>query len=504
MKKCMGLILFGLLIVAFSAPVYAQFEWKVSGYLDTNYFYYRNIYKTAQITGGYVDMTRPTGNTMGDTRSIDKTGSYFNTRGRFKFDAAMGKDVTGTMFFEMDSARWGETQGGVNQSGKWVADQPDVEVKNLYLDFAIPYFGIPVPMTARVGIQPLVVAPEMAITTDGPGITLGFKADPVTISPFWFKASQSKEYASTDADVFGAQLIAKVSTLTVGAYGVLYDMRTYPLASVTYTSVDPSFKGKMWWFGGYAQGMMGPLNMKADFVMDKGSVKSFGATSTYEDVKYQGWATRLRLSYPIEMFEIGAQGMYATGSDLQKTSGTGLPGSTVGNTAAGGGQSYKVGSYVIPPGSEANTGFGVNSSGFFYGGNPLTSRTPDFTGSNGNSMSRGALGGTWFAQAFASYKVAPWYKITALGAYIGDTTKNGNTIGTATKKGTNTPRDDNFIGWELGLFNEIQIYKNLTWGTVFSYMIAGDALDIRGLGVPGDNVSPADPYMIGTILKYTW
>jgi hypothetical protein len=497
MKKCMGLILFGMLIVAFSAPVYAQFEWKVSGYLDTNYFYFKNIYKTSSIYGGYIDMNSVS---MGDTRSLNKTGQYFNTRGRFKFDAAMGKDVTGTMFFEMDSTRWGEVAGGVNQSGKWVADQPDVEVKNLYLDFAIPYFGIPVPMTARLGIQPLVVRPEMAITTDGPGITLGFKADPVTISPFWFKASHVKDYAADDTDVFGAQLIAKVDKLTLGAYGVFYDMRTYPLASATSAAIDPSYKGRMVWFGGYADGMLGPMNMKADFVMDKGSVKGNGIQSTAPDVKYQGWATRLRLSFPIEMFEIGAQGMYATGSDQQKTSGSGLPGSTVGNTAAGGGQSYKVGSYVIPPGSEENTGFGVNSAGFFYGGNPVTSRGPDFTGSSGTAMSRGALGGTWFAQAFASFKLTPWYKITALGQYIGDTTKNGNTIGTA-RKASGDPRDDSTIGWELGLFNEIQIYKSLTWGTVLSYMIAKDGLDVWD---GARNVSPQNPYFIGSIVKYVW
>ena len=222
--------------------------------------------------------------------------------------------------------------------------------------------------------SPWLSRPKWLITTDGPGITLGFKADPVTISPFWFKASQSKDYAATDADVFGAQLIAKVDKLTLGAYGVFYDMRTYPLASVTLSSADPSFKARMYWFGGYAQGRMGPINMKADFVMDKGKVKDFGAVA-HDDVKYQGWAARLRLAIPVEMFEVGAQGMYATGSDTKRDNGTGLPGG-----------STKVGSYVIPPGSEENTSFGTNGSGFFFGGNGITSRGPDFTGSSGTSM----------------------------------------------------------------------------------------------------------------------
>jgi len=499
MKKCIGLILFGLLIVAFSAPVYAQFEWKVSGLIDSNFVIYKNIFYSSQITGGATDTM---GNPMGDTRSLNKTGQYFNTRGRFKFDAVMGKDVTGTMFFEMDSTRWGETGTNRNNVGKWDADRDAVEVKNLFLDFGIPYFGVPIPMTARVGIQPIAVRPEMLVNTDGPGITLGFKLDPVTISPFWAKASHSKDYAAADADVFGANLIAKVSTMTLGAYGMFYDMRTYPLTAVSVTTSDPTNKARMYWFGGYADGKLGPMNMLADFVMDKGAVKTY-ADGAQPDVNYQGWASRLKLSLPVEMFEIGMQGMYASGSDLTKTSGTGTPGSTVSNTAAGGGASYKVGSYVLPPASNNESSFGAQGTGMFYS-NPLTGRTPAFNTGNATSMYRGALGGTYFIEAFASMKLAPWYKVTFLGEYIGDTTTNGNTLGTAQKKGSTQLRDDNFIGWELGLFNEIQIYKNLSWGTVFSYLIAGDALDIRGTGAPGDNISPDNPWFVGSIVKYTW
>ena len=473
MKKCIGLILFGLLIVAFSAPVYAQFEWKVSGMMDSNFVAYKNIYASPQIYGGAVDSN---GNAMGDTRSLNKMGQYFNTRGRFKFDAAMGKEVTGTMFFEMDSTRWGETTDGRNAVGRWDADRAAVEVKNLFMDFAIPYMGIPIPMTARVGIQPIVARPEMLTNTDGPGITLGFKLDPVTISPYWAKASHSKDYAAADADVFGTNIIAKVSTMTLGAYGMFYDMRTYPLNAVTFTSANPTNKGRMFWFGGYADGKLGPLNMMGDFVMDKGTVKTY-TDGAQPDVNYQGWATRLKLSLPVEMFEVGMQGMYATGSDQTKTSGTGAPGSAVGNSRSGGGDSFKVGSYVVPPASNNESSFGAQGTGMFYS-NPITGRTPAFNTGNANSMYRGALGGTFFVDAFASMKLAPWYKITLLGAYIGDTTINGNTIGTARKADGTTPRDDNMIGWELGLFNEIQIYKNLSWGTVFSYMIADDALDI--------------------------
>ena len=52
---------------------------------------------------------------------------------------------------------------------------------------------------------------------------------------------------------------------------------------------------------------------------------------------------------------------------------------------------------------------------------------------NYNQLSKGAFGGTWFAKLYGSAKLTPWYKVTFQGLYIGDTTKNGNTFGSAVK-----------------------------------------------------------------------
>jgi hypothetical protein len=498
MKKRLALILFGLLIVAVSAPVYAQFEWKVSGYFDTNAFWFKNVANgTSQIYGGYKDTD---GGTIPNNHSLDKDGHYFNTRGRFQFDAVMGKQVSATMGFEMDASQWGDYNGGKDQAGKWMADQAAVEVRHLYLDLAIPYFGIPVPMTARIGIQPMNARSEFALNTDGTGITLGFKLDPVTISPFWAKPAHYDDYANEDTDVYGIKALARVGKLSLGAYGMFWNMRSYPMNSASQSAldtVDPSFKGKMYWFGGYADGKVGPLDMKADFVYDYGSVDSFGAASA-RDVKYTGWVARLNLSLPVEAFEVGTRLMYATGSDQKDSDGQGLPG----RTTPWGTTTKKVTSYVSPPGTETAS-YGAGSPGIFYD-NMVTARGGHFRGSNANQMSRGAVGGTWHAFGFASYKLFPWYKLTGVAGYIGDTTKNGNTVGTA-YRANGTPRDDSDIGWELGLYNEIQIYKNLSWGTSFAYLIAGDALaDWRSASDPTRNITTGDIWQIGSIIKYTW
>ena len=94
----------------------------------------------------------------------------------------------------------------------------------------------------------------------------------------------------------------------------------------------------MWWFGIYADGKAGPVNLNFDFVYDNGKVKQKniinsdgvdGSTPWFypiQDVKYEGWATRLKLDFPWEKFNFGVVGMYATGADANKTSTGGLPG----------------------------------------------------------------------------------------------------------------------------------------------------------------------------------
>jgi len=503
MKKRIGLILFGLMVVAIAAPVYAQFEWKVSGMIDSNWATFRNIEGSNPMAAVF-GPPQSSSNIQVDQAGFNKQGQFFNTRGRLKFDAIMGKDASGTIFFETDSSRWGETSTGANRDGVWRADNVGLEVKNLYMDFAIPYFGVPVPMTARVGVQPFAIREEFVTSSDGSGITLGFKADPVIISPFWARAAFNKDFASDSTDMYGVHAIANISKFKLGAYGVFYDMRTYPLNSGTFTyNVDNSFKARMFWFGGYGEGKVGPLMTKADFVMDKGSVKSFGASDAYNDVRYQGWVSRLSVTLPWELFEFGFQAMYASGADLNKTSTNGLPGSAVANppTAAAGSRSNKMSMYVIPPGSEQQSSFYPNGVGIFYG-QPLVGRIADMTSNSNYSMSRGSIGGSWFTRLHAAYKAAPWYKITLLGEYIGDTSEHGNTIGSA-RKANGSLRDDNTIGWEMGLWNEFQVYKNLNFYVVGAYLFANDALDYWSTA-ESRNVSMRDPYYLGSALKLTW
>jgi len=106
MKRLVVMVLFGLLIVALSAPVSAQVEWKSSGQIDANFMLYRNMYATGAHYLGKDDELDNNGAGYGNggvSSGMDDSSHYFNTRGRLKLDAAAGKQVSGTMYFEMDA-----------------------------------------------------------------------------------------------------------------------------------------------------------------------------------------------------------------------------------------------------------------------------------------------------------------------------------------------------------------------------------------------------------------
>jgi hypothetical protein len=570
MKKLMVLSLFGLLIMAFSGTVYAQkLDFRASGFIDFDTIVEQNVpFYFAQVAangarsigtiaqtwvtpaGGFVSPTIPY-LAYRETGAFNHTAAYAVSRAHLKFDAVMDKNLSGTIYFEIDAMRFG---GSANSAGApggyltqaadknnfagWNADKAAVEVKNIYFDVGLPYIGIPVPMTVRIGAQPFGVRPQIMLYSDGAGITGGIKVDPVTIIPMWAKVTEGFDYNADDADMYGLHVNAKVGTFSVGGYGLYYNMNTYPTAygtgiawPATMTGSPTSFpntsasyglymagtqSAKMWWFGAYADGKAGPVNLNFDFVYDTGSVHE-RLTANVPDVRYQGWATRLNVNYPWEKFNFGATGMYATGADLNRTSAFGTPGQPVLNIFQGAAlkNSTRVSSFVLPPGSEqppiGNESLVLYScfnSGTADGGTGIAN-TASYT-----NLHRGGFGGTWFAKLYGSVKPTPWYKITLQGLYIGDTTRHGNTFGTAQKNygfASRNWRDDQDIGWELDLIQEIDIYKNLKGWVGFGYLWAGHALDVwntpSSLGYPtlgNANVSPKNPWNFTTRLLYTF
>jgi hypothetical protein len=532
------------LVVGEKPPI---LEFKASGAIDAVSEYKQNVQQCApgpwsgqaNLFGMSPQYVNGTGNiTSGGLAGVqkgaafNKTESYMETRARLRFDALMGKQVSGTFFFEIDATRWGEkwtTGAQRNNAGDWNADSASVEVKNAYLTFALPPV-IPVPITINAGIIPLVTRPVVQYT-DGSGMQMLIKPDPVEIRLQWMKALEGEDWASDDCDVYHIQAKVNVGGLTVAGWMSYYNMNTYPfnvsapnvyssLPSPPYTNpgnvVNPVVNqtADMSWWGLYVDGKVGPFYINTDFVYDWGKVNPHenadvpNPDGTNKKVKYSGWITRLALDYPWERFNIGGVFMYASGSDLKKTSANGYAGDPVAYGPAGiYGYTRKVSGYIVPPNAEHVYDdedlviFGTGANGI------NRANTGDQNGgTGGSSVGRGGYGGTWFAKLYANFKPTPWYRITLVGMYIGDTTKNGNTLGNAVTY-AGTPRDDKEIGWEANLINDIQIYKNLQFRAGVGYLWAGKAFDQveRRYGWTGcTNVSPNNPWAIVTKLLYVF
>lgn len=539
MRKFIVLSLVCLLILAFGLTAYGQekapvsekapvLEFKASGYLDVETWLYRNVPEVPfESTGNvYATQANPafagrlypaapgvvTTDALGG--AFDKKRAYMSGRGRLKFDAIMSENLKGTIWFEIDSTRWGEVAGGYasggnpgkNNAGQWGADRTAVEVKNVNITFGVPV--IPVPTQIQVGLLPMFYRPWILSYTDAAGIESKINLDPVNIKLSWFKAVENQDYSSDDADVYGADTSVNLGRMTIGGYFLNFNMNTYPFpttASPTQNGPTPTvnYKSKMWWLGLYADGKLGPVNTNFDFVYDTGRVgDTRNVVNRAPAVDYRGWATMLRVEYPWEKFNLGLTWVYGSGANTLKTDPTGLPG-TAPPGAAAGVTSSKVGTYVVPPQAEVGL---PDLSIVFYGVSSIPlAPSPAYQGSSPATMSRGQIGGTWAARLHGSYKATPWYKVTLQGLYIGDTTKNGNSIGTARVSpfGAGNLRDDKTIGWELDLINEIQIYKNLSLKVAGGVLFPGNAMDYF-VNAANPDVSPKNPYVFLTKLVYTF
>ena len=576
-------VLAGLLILAIGATAYAQapkLDFRVSGFIDAQTFYGVNVptysspmafpegnvafwgsnpawtglngsmsfprfygttnpnFALALPRFGNMGAGRLTGNPATGTASVsdgfNKVDSHWESRAHLKFDAIMGPHLSGTIFFEIDTYRWGAPWASgqigngreANNFGGWTTDRLAVELKNIYIDFGLPYFGIPVPITVRAGAQPIAVRAHIMTYSDGTGVTVGIRIDPVLISPIYAKILEGNDFQDDDADVWGLRVDAKLGTFSLGAYGLYYRMNSYDFVTPAFfpgsalpfvfvPAVPGTFKSHMWWMGVYADGRAGPVDLNFDFVYDFGSIEHT-PNQIVRHVRYEGWATRLKVDYPWDKFNFGVVGMYATGPDTRSTSASGFPGDyTSIHTFA-----RRNSGYVVPPGSEQGPANGESMVVYGMeagatGGYGLANRA------NYSSMSPGGFGGTWFAKLYGSVKTTSWWKVTMQGLYIGDTTSGGNTLGTAFRfpyyplkpmnlAGVNMLRNDQRIGVELDLINEFQIYNNLMFFVGFGYLFGGDALDVghvafNQLGQAiGINRSIANPWALRTRLVYTF
>jgi hypothetical protein len=295
--------------------------------------------------------------------------------------------------------------------------------------------------------------------------------------------------------MYGVHGRVNISTFTAGAYWLFYHMNTYPTDQGAAGNTGPSNNyAELHWWGGYLDGKVGPVTLNLDFIYDHGFVSSRADGLKPKPVRYDGWLAHGKADFAIEKANIGVLGYYATGADAEQTSTRGLPG----QATARGTPSRRVGSYIVPVSSESGTGYG--ESIVFY--NTWVNHGSSGISANVNytQSCRGPVGGTWMAKLYGSYKIFPDFKMTVQGMYIGDTTKNGNTFGTARGDG-GRPKDYSEIGWEADVIGEWSIYKNLKFTAAYGYLWAGRAMQLWS-GVRNHPIQ--NPYQVTTNLTYSF
>jgi hypothetical protein len=515
MKKFVVLSLISFLVLAFGAIVYGQekapvLEFKASGWMDVITEYKMNVVQPGAGTSSFggtstndVVYGAPPAYMLpkaagGDDQAFDKIQSNIYGRGRLKFDALMGKEMSGTFQFEFDSTRWGErvpagSTAQRNYAGFWgVADRSALELKHMYFTFGMPW--IPIPTTIVAGIQPIGIRPAVFMSTDGPGITAAFKVDPATIKLIWAKALEGRDWAADDDDVYAIEANAKIQTLTVGGYYALFNWNSYP-AQAEVAGAAPLYRSNVWWAGAYVDGKLGPVNLNFDFIYDKGTIEDRrNIPARAHDVDLSGWGAKVNVGFPWEKFLFGGTFVYGSGADQKKTAAIPLPGAATPWAT----NTTKVGAFLVPGGTEgSNTNALIVDGGGINRGNSGFEPACDRHGRSG-------FGGLWIAKLYGGFTVSPEFSTRIEGMYIGDTTKNGNTIGNALTA-AGRPRNDSAVGWEIDWYNTLSIYKNLSFQFGAGYLLAGDAMDYAVIGAAaGTNKSPKNPWILVTNLTYSF
>jgi len=503
MKKFVLLSLIALLIMGLAPAVYAQIDFKAYGSLTAGGVMWKNF------SGSTGPILSPWALRPDAGNGFDRTSNFYSSYANIFFEWNAGKDVRGVFNIETVNYLSGRNltgyppaaEGTEFDTGLWDTRVGETRLRNAYVQFGVPYFGIPVPMTISAGVIPMNVRPAFTFSSvNGAGIQWDIKVDPASLSFIWGKMAEGNTWAADDSDFYSLEGRVKAGPATIGGYVIFNDMDTYP---INYNPVKSSYEADFWWLGLYADGKMGPLNFNFDFAYDTGKIKAresvFGPG--VDDAKYNGWATQLKLAYPSPWkLTFGLTGMYASGADTKKTSKAGLPGDDVAEPTSTAITS-KVKSFVVPAGGSQVPW----AESMFLGGHfstliaipqQMAYASPWLTVAN-----RGAIGGTWIAKLWAGYPVTDAYKVTIWGMYIGDNTKNGNTLGDA-RKSDGRLRDDKNIGWEFALIQDISLYKNLMLTFGAGYLFAGDALDQAVTATT--NKSPDNPWILDFKLAYNF
>ena len=293
-------------------------------------------------------------------------------RVRLQLDAVASEALSGTVYFEMGTQKWGQaTNNGTAQGGALGADGQIVKVKNAYLDWAIPQTDAKVRMGIQAMLLPNVAGGSAIMDTDVAAVVTSYKFnDNVSLSAFWarpfndnFNGTDVRYNRTTtdqnyldNMDLFGVMLpltfdgvnltpwvmygAAGKNTFTSGgnAYNLgsadgnpAQTLLPYPAAMNTAALGGTSKAyGNMFWAGlPLAVTMFDPFNIELD--INYGYAEGMGRYNAQKgqngpvvrgSTERKGWLAKALVEYKMDWATPGLFGWYASGDDSSVKNGS--------------------------------------------------------------------------------------------------------------------------------------------------------------------------------------
>ena len=326
MKKLMTLVLAAGMFVAAAAPASA-IEFKAEGEWLMGF------------AVGDADFVKKV-----DGKKINNNDKFTaGQRVRLQLEAVANENLSGTVAFEIGDNTWGNSETG----GALGADSVCVELKNAYIDWAIPDTELSVRMGIQAVVLPSVAGGSAILDDDVAGIIASYKfTDEIALSAMWFRPDNDNfggddEDSATyldnvdlialalDMNFDGFQITPWVMYGMMGRnnqfYGDHYDGR---FNTADYDGRSGQYANAFWAGIPFVISAFDPLNIEVDLnygymdSMGKGWLEKADGSLKRYDTKMEGWLAKALVEYAMDWGTPGIFGWYASGDDSNPKNGS--------------------------------------------------------------------------------------------------------------------------------------------------------------------------------------
>jgi len=425
-----------------------------------------------------------------------KSSDHYNridTRARFYMYVTASENLRVVTRYEIGDVTWGDTASG----GEVHADGRIVEVKNCFIQFNVPQ----TPVQATVGVQGIALLHSFLIDNDYSAAVLSANLNPVKVQLGYIGAQnedafhQSNDindiYLNVDynngpfaATVVGFYQDGHNTTASVDPQNNIYCTQfpdtTTAAASGRASSILPgSFlasgltakNNNLFDLGIAMNYKLDWMNAYVNFLKNFGSVDLYDGTTKYS-MDYKGWLLDAGGNAFYGPYTFSLQGFYATGPDIDKTTGQLKDGANADWFVQPYGGTTVYTSELMGGGIlDNNSPFHENYQWTSYGGVP-------------SNLFGISLGAAWQALPTTKLSAAYWY--------FG----NPNDVVSGYNTTTGKLKFDSSVGNEFDFYVTQDIVDGLKLDLVAAYMISGNAYSMY-------NNDP-NPYELGARIQWSF